>query len=109
MTTSLSKQEYLKRYLDPSPVAGGGNGERKKKKKKRSHSAATGGGLRIIDDDVDFGRIGGGQEELFGEEEDELLAPAADGRGPEARRGVLCRPLLRRGRHGIRAAPHASH
>ncbi|KAE8592564.1 hypothetical protein XENTR_v10018791 [Xenopus tropicalis] len=63
---SLSKAEYLKRYLD----SGGDNGEAKKKKKKSKRT--EGKGMRIVDDDAEeWKKMPSKQEQAVEVEEEE--------------------------------------
>ena len=53
MTTTLSKEEYLKRYLSGAADNDTGDKAKKKKKKKKDKAKAL-PNVRIIDNDVDF-------------------------------------------------------
>nr|CAB3226498.1 BUD13 homolog [Phallusia mammillata] len=52
--SGLSKEEYLKRYLNPSE---GGDTKKKKRKKRPKVSARNGMGMKIFDDDVSLNSI----------------------------------------------------
>jgi pre-mRNA-splicing factor CWC26 len=88
-TTTLSKQEYLKKYLS-KPGDGEEDAERKRdkkdkkkrKKERHHHSSSSRHGMRIIDDDIDFGRIAAGERELYSEDEEEKPAIDAEVEGP---------------------------
>uniref|UniRef100_H2Y6M2 BUD13 homolog n=1 Tax=Ciona savignyi TaxID=51511 RepID=H2Y6M2_CIOSA len=46
MMSTISKEEYLKKYLSPA------NGDKTKKKKRKKLKTVQGRGMKIIDDDV---------------------------------------------------------
>ena len=75
--TSLSKAEYLKKYLS-APSGGGdyedGGGKEKKKKRKRDKHSKHSSGVRIIDDDA---MARGGDREIYSEDDEEK--PQIDG------------------------------
>ncbi|XP_070990509.1 BUD13 homolog isoform X2 [Oncorhynchus clarkii lewisi] len=66
---SLSKSEYLKRYLS----ADGDAKKSREKKAKKKCIKTTGKGMKIVDDDVDWKQLAG--EEKGNEEEEEEEAP----------------------------------
>ena len=74
-TTTLSKQDYLKRYLSKSSdatVDNEGKKEKKKRKKeKHGHRSSKHAGMRIIDDDIGFSQLGGGTQDLYSEDDEE--------------------------------------
>ncbi|KAL0995000.1 hypothetical protein UPYG_G00130490 [Umbra pygmaea] len=65
-TASLSKAEYLKRYLSAD------GDDKKKKKVKHRRVTAAGKGMKIVDDDVDWKQLKGEEKQ---EEEEEEEAP----------------------------------
>ncbi|XP_055792917.1 BUD13 homolog [Salvelinus fontinalis] len=83
---SLSKSEYLKRYLS----ADGDAKKSKEKKAKKKCIKATGKGMKIVDDDVDWKQMTGekGNEEEEEEEEEEapVVAEMIDDRPDEIKR-----------------------
>ncbi|XP_077975260.1 uncharacterized protein LOC120336929 [Styela clava] len=56
--TSLSREEYLKKYLAPVE-----SGDYKKRKKKKGGKVKQGRGMKIVDDDVSWKNIGPKDEE----------------------------------------------
>ncbi|KAK6305835.1 hypothetical protein J4Q44_G00246150 [Coregonus suidteri] len=81
---SLSKAEYLKRYLSAD---GDAKKSREKKAKKRCIKA-TGKGMKIVDDDVDWKQLTGEEKENEEEEEEEapVVAEVIDERPDEIKR-----------------------
>ncbi|KAF4077468.1 hypothetical protein AMELA_G00208400 [Ameiurus melas] len=70
-STSVSKAEYLKRYL--STDEDGKKSKEKKAKKKRPKLA--GRGMKIVDDDIDWRELAVNKEKVNKDEDDEEEAP----------------------------------
>ncbi|XP_028322424.1 BUD13 homolog isoform X2 [Gouania willdenowi] len=80
---SLSKAEYLKRYLSAEDNAKKSKGKIKKKRRK----APSASGLKIVDDDIDWRQIVKEQEEVEEDEEEEpVIAEVIDDRPEEVKR-----------------------
>ncbi|XP_071219022.1 LOW QUALITY PROTEIN: BUD13 homolog [Salvelinus alpinus] len=82
---SLSKSEYLKRYLS----ADGDAKKSKEKKAKKKCIKVTGKGMKIVDDDVDWKQMTGekgNEEEEEEEEEAPVVAEMVDDRPDEIKR-----------------------
>eukprot|EP00966_Prymnesium_polylepis_P071667 1664505-Prymnesium_polylepis.2 len=81
--TSLSKAEYLKKYLSgPSTAQGDYEDEAHRKKKHKKHKkdkSKRPEGIRIIDHDVDLSSVRAPARDVYSESEDE--APQVDGSG----------------------------
>ncbi|XP_028838803.1 BUD13 homolog [Denticeps clupeoides] len=80
--TSLSKADYLKRYL-----SGDGDTSRKEKKTKKKRIKTSGKGMKIVDDDVDWKQLVSKTEEIENEEDDEapVVAEFVDERPEEVK------------------------
>ena len=84
---TISKADYLKKYLEKpdSHASDYQDKKREKKKHKRkrddkgdaTRSKMASSGVRIFDDDYDMARLAGGHQDLYSEDEEER--PLVDG------------------------------
>ncbi|XP_054723975.1 BUD13 homolog [Uloborus diversus] len=79
MNTDLSKQEYLKRYLEQ------GKEGKKKKSKKLKPSNSRVSRIKILDENIDLKSIKFGEKDLDGEEDEPVVAEIIDERPLEVK------------------------